>query len=463
MQRSRRWSRPFGLAVAAMAGSWMAASAAHAQAAQPDVARMDQVAQSYVTNHQFMGVVLVAQNGKILLDKGYGDANLEWQIPSAPDVRFRLGSMTKQFTSASILLLEQRGKLSTDDLVKKYMPDAPAAWDKITIYNLLTHTSGIPNFTAFPDYRELEWKPTTPAELVARFKDKPLDFAPGSQFRYSNSGYILLGYLIEKISGESYQKFLQENFFDPIGMNDSGYDSNSAIIPHRASGYSPGVNGPQNAGYIDMTVPFSAGALFSTTHDLLKWQQALFGGRVLSAAELTKMTTPFKDDYACGLVVTTESGHKVIWHNGGIEGFNTDMRYYPDDQLSVIVLSNLNGSAPDEMGPQLAAVAHGEKVVLASERREITLPASALQAFVGSYALSPTFILTITVEGDHLMAQATNQPKFPLFAESPTEFFLKVVDAQVEFFKDAQGNVSYLVLHQGGTDQKAMKQQPEGK
>ncbi len=456
----RNWCAWIAAAGAVM--SLLSAVAAKAQessqAKAPDVARMAQIVESYAKSGQFMGSVLVAQNGRVLLDKGYGDANLEWQIPNSPEAKFRLGSMTKQFTSACILLLEERGKLSTDDLVKKYLPDAPAAWDKITIYNLLTHTSGIPNFTSFPDYHATEWKPTTPAELVARFENKPLDFEPGTKFSYSNSNYVLLGYLLEKIAGESYAKFLQENIFDPLGMKDSGYDSNTAIILHRASGYTPGAHGPENAGYIDMSIPFAAGALYSTTHDLLTWEGALFGGKVLSAPELKKMTTPFKDNYACGLLVQTISGHQKIWHNGGIEGFNTGMAYFPDLKLTVIALANLNGEAADEIVGNLGDVALGVKVLLPSERKEISLPASALEPYVGTYQIAPTFSIAVTLDGDRLMLQATNQPKFPLFAESPTEFFLKVVDAQIEFFKNDQGKVAYLVLHQNGQDIKGMKQ-----
>jgi CubicO group peptidase (beta-lactamase class C family) len=420
--------------------------------AQDKLSRMEQIIQSSVTGKRFMGSVLVAQNEQVLLDKGYGYANLEWQIPDSPQAKFRLGSITKQFTAACILLLEERGKLKTDDPVKKYMPDAPAAWDKITIYNLLTHTSGIPSFTGFPDYRPTEAQPTTPEKLVARFRDKPLDFQPGEKWSYSNSGYVLLGYLVEKISGQSYKDFVQENIFKPLGMNDSGYDSNSAIILHRAYGYAPGPDGPVNAGYIDMSIPFSAGALYSTTHDLLRWEQGLFGGKLLSAASLKKMTTPFKQDYACGLGVRTVRGHTEIDHGGGIEGFNTELAYYPDDKLTIVVLANLNGDAPESIANQLAAVMHGEKVVLPSERKAITVPAGILEKYVGTYEIAPTFSITITLEGGQLMAQATNQPKFPLFAESETMFFLKVVDAQVEFFKDDKGNVTHLVLHQGGHD-----------
>jgi CubicO group peptidase (beta-lactamase class C family) len=198
---------------------------------------MEQVIQSYAANRQFMGSVLVAKGTQVLLNKGYGSANLEWDVPNSPATKFRLGSITKQFTAASILLLQERGKLNVQDPVKKYMADAPAAWDKITIYHLLTHTSGIPNFTSFPEYAKWEPFATTAAEEVARFRDKPLDFAPGEKWSYSNSGYVLLGYLIEKITGGSYEKFVRENIFNPLGMRDSGYDSNSAVIARRAAGY----------------------------------------------------------------------------------------------------------------------------------------------------------------------------------------------------------------------------------
>ena len=426
-----------------------------AAALAQDVSRMDQVVQSYVSNKTFMGSVLVARGSEVLLSKGYGSANLEWNIPNLPATKFRLGSVTKQFTAASILLLEERGKLKTDDLVKKFMPDAPAAWDKITIYHLLTHTSGIPNFTSFPDYKSLEPFAATPEQLVARFRDKPLDFQPGEKWSYSNSGYVLLGYLLENVSGESYEKFVQENIFGPLGMKDSGYDSNSAIIPRRAAGYAAGKDGPVNAGFIHMSIPFSAGALYSTTEDLLRWEQGLFGGKLLSPASLAKMTTPFKDDYACGVSVRTVSGRKVIDHGGGIEGFNTFLAYYPEDKLTVVALANLNGDAPDQIVRRLAAVAHGEKVELPSERKEITVAPKILEQYVGTYQLAPKIDMMITLEGGQLISQVSGQGKVPLFATSETKFFPKVVDAEIEFGKDDKGAVAYLVLHQGGRDMKA--------
>ena len=425
--------------------------------AQDSIPRMEQVVRSYVDAKQFMGSVLVDLDGKTLLSKSYGSANLEWDIPNSPSTKFRLGSITKQFTAACILLLEERGKLKVEDPVKKYMPDAPAAWDKVTIFNLLTHTSGIPSFTGFPDYHSTEAIATTPEQLVARFRDKPLEFQPGEKWNYSNSGYVLLGYLIEKISQESYRQFVQENIFNPLRMKDSGYDSNSEIILHRASGYMPGPKGMTNAGYIDMTIPLSAGALYSTTEDLLRWEQGLMSGKLLNPSSIEKMTTPFKNDYAFGLGVHTANGHRLIDHGGGIEGFNTFLAYYPEDKLTVVVLANLNGQAPDAIASKLAAVAHGENVVLPSERKEVTVSPAILAKYVGTYKLMPDFDIVMTLEGGQLMTQATGQPKFPLFAESETKFFLKVVDAEVEFFKNDKGEVTHLILHQGGQDVKGTK------
>jgi CubicO group peptidase (beta-lactamase class C family) len=444
----------------ALAFVLVAVSFAQEKPQSDPVARMEQIIQSYAADHRFMGSVLVARDGKTLLDKGYGFANLEWQVPNTPTTKFRLGSITKQFTAASILLLEERGKLKTDDPVKKYMPDAPAAWDKVTIFHLLTHTSGIPSFTSFPDLPKRQLEAMTPQQLVDWFRDKPLEFEPGTKWNYSNSGYVLLGYLIEKISGQSYAAFVQENIFTPLGMKDSGYDSNSAIIERRAAGYAPGKNGPENAGYVNMTVPLSAGGLYSTTEDLLRWEQGLFGGKLLSPASMAKMTTPFKQDYAFGLGVSAQDGHKAITHDGGIQGFNTSLIYYPDEKLVVAVLANINGPGAGQIAAALGKVAHGEKVFLPSERKEVALPPQSLQKYVGNYELvfpGQSVPFVITLEDGKLLAQLGQQPKLPIFAESETLFFYKVVDAQLEFTRNDKGEISGMVLHQNGRDTKGVK------
>jgi CubicO group peptidase (beta-lactamase class C family) len=419
-----------------------------------DAARMDEVVQSYVRDKTFMGAVLVARGPDVILSKGYGSANLEWDIPNTPTTKFRLGSITKQFTAASILLLEERGKLKLDDPIKTHLADAPAAWDKITIFNLLTHTSGIPNFTSLPDYTSLKLTDTPVAKAVMTVRDKPLDFVPGEKMSYSNSGYLVLGHVIERVAGVSYEKFVIDNIFVPLGMKESGYDSNTAIIPRRAAGYAPSPGGPLNAGFIHMSIPHAAGALYSTTADLLRWEQGLFSGKLISAASLAKMTTPFKNDYALGVIVQTTSGRKVVQHGGGIEGFNTFLAYYPDSKVTVAVLANINGQVPTQIATKLADLAHGGVVQLTSERKELTLPVATLSKYVGTYEVAPGVNMLIRLIGDHLTTQLTGQQQFPIFAESETKFFLKVVEAQVEFFTDAAGTVTHAVMYQNGRERK---------
>src|SRR4029077_410851 len=210
--------------------------------------------------------------------------------------------------------------------------------------------------------------------------------------------------------------------FTPLGMKDSGYDSNSAIIERRAAGYTPSpdgpINTPINAGYIHMSIPHAAGALYSTTEDLLRWEQGLFGGKVVAAASLKKMTTPFKNNYALGVVVQTADGRTVVNHGGGIEGFNTFLAYYPDDKLTVVVLSNINGTAPNAIASKLATVAHGCTIQTNAERKEIVVLAAPLETFVATCELAPRMSMWIRLQGDHLTTQRPGQPQFPIFAES---------------------------------------------
>jgi CubicO group peptidase (beta-lactamase class C family) len=416
--------------------------------------RLLQVANSYTAGNAFMGTVLVAEGDHILLDQGYGMADLEWNIPNAPDVKFRLGSLTKQFTATLVLLLQQDGKLNIEDPVGKYLPDAPKSWEKITLANLLGHTSGIPNFTSDKDFGTWGMSKHTNAEEIAFFRDKPLDFEPGSKFAYSNSNYEVLGAVIEKVSGEKYGDQLRKRIFDPLGMQDTGLDTDELILPKRAQGYSPGKDGLVHARSESMTVPWAAGSIYSTTGDLLRWERALFGGKVLNDASLAAMTTAGKGDYGLGVGVVQQSGVKVIQHGGGIEGFNTQLAYVPDRKITVIVLSNVNGAAPGAMGGQLLDVAMGKPVILASERKPVPITKEELQKFTGVYDLTPTFALTVAVNGDSLTIQGTNQPALPAMYQGAAgghpRFFIPQVSAEVEFLPDSAGAISSLVLHQGG-------------
>jgi CubicO group peptidase (beta-lactamase class C family) len=420
--------------------------------AQATVERLQAVVQPYVDAQLFMGSVLVAQKGKVLFSRGYGWADAEWSIPNSPTARFQIASMTKQFTAAAILLLEERGKLKTDDLAKKYLPDAPASWDKITIYNLLTMTSGIAGDAA-------EYQPNPPDRLV--FRDKPLNFEPGEKWDYSNLNYMVLGYLLERVSGHSYADFLQENIFKPLGMSDSGLDSNVAIVPHRASGYWPGADGIENAERTNISGALSAGGLYSTAEDLLRWEEGLFGGKVLTPASLRKMTAPyrhtmFNNDYACALYINHENGRLLIDYDGNSIGFTSEMAYYPEEGLDVIVLTNLNSYTTARINTALAAAAHGEPVAFAPPPKEISLPKEVLARCVGTYEFSDG-ALGVTLEGRHLMAHfgAT----FPLFAESETRFFSKGWDLQFEFSKNDKGEFAFVTEHYNGKDTKGTKRQ----
>jgi CubicO group peptidase (beta-lactamase class C family) len=411
--------------------------------------RFDQIAQEWVKARRFMGTVLVARDDQVLFSKAYGSASLELNVPNTTDTRFRIASISKQFTAAAILLLETRGKLSVDDPVKRHYAEAPAAWEGITLAHLLAHTSGIPSLNSLPDFSLIERQSKTPAQLVALVRDKPLDFRPGAEYRYSNSGYHLLGLVIEKAAGVSYAKFLEENLFEAAGMKDTGYDTN-AIVPRRAAGHSPGQGGLVNSSFIDMSVPFSAGGLYSTVGDLHRWQQALYGGRLLKPESLEKMQTAGKGDYGFGISVTRQAGQRVFDHTGRIKGFVTRLAYYPEARISVAVLSNNDGSQADRMADLLGSVANGVPVVLPSERRSITVARAVLDDYLGKYRFGPNFDVVFKIVGDQLVATSEGKSDMPLRAESETKFYSSEHEAELEFLRDESNQAKTVIFKHGG-------------
>jgi len=312
---------------------------------------------------QFNGSILIARAGKIQISQGYGMANFEHNIPCAANTKFRLGSLTKQFTATAILQLQEKGKLGVKDPVSKYLPDYPTG-DEFTIHHLLTHTSGVPSFTNFPEYLKIMVNPMSQTEIIALFKDKPLDFEPGSKFRYSNSGYFLLGHLVEIISGQAYDEYLQEHIFAPLGMHDSGYDHNHLIIKHRAAGYNLKKGELFNADYIHMNIPHGAGALYSTSEDLYKWDRALYTEKILSRASLDQMFTPALNGYGYGWGISSIFDHKRISHSGGINGFVTNITRFPEENACIIILSNLANSNLRQITRDLTAILLGESYEL---------------------------------------------------------------------------------------------------
>ncbi|MFH1253839.1 MAG: serine hydrolase [bacterium] len=429
-------------------------------------AKLDSYIKAYVELGKFSGSVLVAKDGKILLCKGYGMANYEHDIPNTPQTKFRLASITKQFTAMAVMQLQEQGLLSVNDTLSKYIPDYPSG-NKITIHHLLTHTSGVPNVTAFPESERKKIKPHTLEQLIERFKLKPLDFKPGEKHSYSNSGYILLSYIIEKASGKKYETVLKENIFTPLNMINSGYDKSSTVIKNRASGYSMSGDELINASYIDMSYPAGAGALYSTVEDLYLWDQALYSEKLLSDElratvfaphSIMHQDDPDSSSYGYGWCIGKLHNRNITEHAGGIDGFSTDICRYPDEKVCVIVLSNCNHFKASKIAQGLAAIVFREKYELPKKHIAISINPTIYDQYVGKYKIDENLVIGIIKEGNQIFAQpsnpskpvpSANQSKLELLPESDIEFFHKTVDAQISFIKDETGKVTKLILHDG--------------
>lgn len=422
-------------------------------------AKVDDYMNAVLRVDGFSGTILVARDGKPVVSKGYGMANIELNVPNSPESVFRLGSVTKQFTSMSIMMLQERGKLTVNDPICKYFADCPDVWKPITIRNLLTHTSGITNYTAFPDFAKTTIMPITTSAMADRLKKEPLDFTPGEKFSYSNSGFFLLGAIIEKVSGKLYADFLQENIFTPLGMKQTGYDDPLRIIMHRAAGYQKRAGNVINASYMDMSVPYAAGSLYSTTGDLLIWDQALYTEKLVSKKSLDEMFTPWKGDagYGYGWGIGKKFDRREISHGGGIYGFATQIARYPDDRVTVVVLSNIEAAPAGQIANNLAAIVFGAKYDLPREHKIISLDQKILEKYVGEYQIGTNIVIAVTLQDGKLMGQLGGQGKFSMSPESETEFYSKDVNAQIVFEKDAQGLVTGFILKQGGGNNPAKK------
>ena len=423
-----------------------------------DVARMDQVVQSYVSNGTFAGSVLVARGSDVIVSKGYGLANVEWNVPSSPSARFRIASITKQFTAAAILLLEERGRLKIDDLVKTHLPDAPATWDRMTIFHLLTHTAGFPGLLPTVTARQAPVKSAdgTVAGYVTALMQQPLESQPGERFNYTNAGYFVLGHLIQKLTGQSYETVINEHIFMPLGKKDTGLDR-PTVIPRRAGSYTVTPKGLVNASSIsDRVVPNTAAGLYSTTEDLMRWQNGLYGGKVISKASLQKMTTPFKGDYGLGVYIRTVDGRRAATHGGGVPPF-ANLTYFLDRGVSVVVLGNLSVAPSAEIAGYLGALAHGDTVQVMSEKKAITVAPSVLARYAGVYQPAVGQTMAIRVEGGQLVAQTGRGTPLPLLAESETRFFNRDLHVVVEFVCDGAGNVAELVVLQGTHQERATR------
>ncbi len=411
-----------------------------------------------VEHDHFNGTILVARDGEPLVRKGYGMANLELDVPNTPKTKFRIGSLTKQFTAMAVMILQEQGKLDVRDKIKKYWDDIPKAWNDITITHLLTHTSGIPNYTAFVDFVTAPPVPVTVDQVIARFKDKPLETKPGAAYKYCNSGYVVLGKLIEKVAGRSYGDFLAETIFNPLGMKDTGFDRAIPILKNRADGYSRPFATFLNSRLLDMSLLHACGALYSTVDDLSLWDRALYTNKLVSKGGLEKIFTPHQGNYGFGWSIVTSCGRPLYTHTGSIGGFICAISRFPNERVCVIVLSNVEGTPVLPVARDLSAIALGEPCALPGPRNEIAIDTKLYDSYVGIYEFNNgAATITITRDQNRLMSQLTQQRAFPIFPQSETCYFYKVVDAQLEFVNDARGRVTHAILHQGPIDMKAQR------
>src|SRR5690349_2276950 len=336
--------------------------------AQDHAAKIQEVLELAHKYRQFNGSALVAENGKVVYKNAFGMANMEWNIPNTSDTKFRLGSITKQFTATIILQLVEQGKIKLDGKLSDYLPDyRKDVGEKVTIHNLLTHTSGIPSYTSQPGFFEnVSRNPYKVDEFVKKYASGDLEFAPGSKFVYDNSGYFLLGAIIEHVTGKPYEQVLKENIFDPVGMKNTGYDHHDTIIAKRATGYVKTAGGYANAPYLDMSIPYAAGSLYSTVEDLYLWDQALYTDKLLSAQSKALMYTPFLEGYAYGWVVTNASFKQnnadvpMITHGGGINGFTTTIVRFPKEKNLIVMLDNSNTEYLDRLSDTIAKIIYDQ-------------------------------------------------------------------------------------------------------
>jgi len=342
--------------------------------AQDKAKQIDELISKYNQYGQFNGSALVAENGKVILKKGFGSANIEWDIPNQTDTKFRLGSISKQFTAFLIVKLAEEGKIKLDVPITTYLPDYPkATGDKVTIHHLLTHTSGIPNYTSLPNFfKDKSRNPYTPEEFVKTFSNLPLEFTPGEKFNYSNSGYFLLGYIIEKVSGKSYEQYLQETILTPLKMVNSGYDHSDIILKNRAAGYEKRGKKIRNAPYLDMSIPYAAGSLYSTVEDLYLWDQALYTTQLLSSKSMESLFNSYikagQGSYGYGWFIEETDGAsgkvKAVEHGGGINGFNTIIYRIPGDKNLIVLLNNTGGTVLNEISQSIRAILYNKSFTM---------------------------------------------------------------------------------------------------
>ena len=421
----------------------------HFSFAQVD--KLDALIDAYAKLYKFNGSALVAKNGVILLNKGYGYRNATDKVANNEQTIFQLGSVTKQFTSAVILKLQEEKKLSVSDKLSKYFPGYPKG-DSITIEQLLTHTSGIYNYTNDGKFMANEVTKSANREMMmALFKDKPLDFSPGSSWSYSNSGYSLLGYIIEAVTKKPYEQAVRKYIFTPLKMTHSGFDFTHLKSNEKAIGYFK-LNDKEKveAPIVDSSVSFSAGAIYSTIGDLYLSHKALQKNSILSREQQEKAYTPVKNRYGYGWSIDSIEGKRRVSHGGGIHGFITTIARVPEDDICIVLLSNASNTTVGEISKSIFAILYGKEYELPKERTEIKLPEEKLKEYVGEYELNKDLHVVISLKEGALVAIPTGQKTEILYAEKEDLLFVKSQNIQLEFTRNEKKEIDGFILHQGG-------------
>jgi D-alanyl-D-alanine carboxypeptidase len=440
-----------------------AAPAVHAQTAapaavearvtvDPALAGIDSALTALYPADRPGAAVLVARDGQVLMRKAYGAASVELGVPLRPEHVFRLGSITKQFTAVALLMLVDEGRVSLDDEITKYLPDYPTHGHRITVEHLLTHTSGIQSYTGMPAYVAGMRRDLTTGELIAMFRDQPMEFAPGERWNYNNSGYALLGAIIEKVSGMSYADFLRTRIFEPLGMRSTFYETAGAVIPGRVPGYDRTPEGMRVASYLSMTQPYAAGALISTVDDQLVWQRAVAAGRLLKPETWRRAFAAYRlsdgrsAGYGYGWFVGEAAGRPSIEHGGDINGFSTNGLWIPSERLHVIVLANHEREGernPDEISRQVAERLLGTPAPPAA----FAVDAGTLAQYVGVYRVSEVERRVVTAENGTLFSQRGRNPRMRLTPVGRDEFVFES-GTRLRFVRDAGRAVTGMVLRE---------------
>ena len=412
-----------------------------------------------VKDDLFRGVVLISKDGEIAYEKAYGNASEEYDVANTVDTKFEIGSLTKQFTAASILMLAQEKKLDVADKVSKYFPDYPNG-DQITIHNLLTHSSGIGDYiseiTDNPDFNYS--KQYTPEELVAIIKSKPVSFKPGEKFEYCNSNYALLGYIVEKVSGVPWAQYVNDNILEPLSLTNTGFIDRLAVVKNLATGYTLGDDVVGKLYYEDGSFPYAAGQMYSNAHDLAKWSDALFSNKVLDKDYTAMMLAqqiqvPEQNSYyGYGVCLDKDNDRDIVWHSGSIEGFTSDLIRYVDDKVTVVILSNNDCTDIEIIGLDVGRIYYNDEVEMPKPLNLKEVAEEEMDSYIGTYvSVDGEITLDIVKEGNMLYITSEIVGQGKLFDRAPDTLYWKRFNYDLQF-EDKQDNKYQKFFTLGGLE-----------